>query len=357
MGLPIIVPPTILHAHMSSTTPQSYTVYQWEAPNTRLVKAEQPWQNPEQGEVVVKILASGVCATDDLIRVGSFPARFPVVPGHEIVGDIVAVHPSVIDFRVGDRVGAPFQRGFCGDCHHCQSGQLMGCDKLMNFLTGASYDGGYAQFLRVPTTGVCRISKEIDPAEAAPLMCAGVTVFNGLEQLKIKPNSTVAIQGIGGLGHLALQYAKAMGARTVAISTSDKKKELSLQLGADIYIDESSQNAVEELQKLGGADVIVSTAPNAAGMLKLIDGLAFEGKLLVVSAPHDQVPFNPGVLLGKRLSIHGTFVGTAEDCARTVEYTVKHNIKVLVEKFPFSKAEEVFRHRENARFRSVIVPE
>ncbi|GJE88067.1 GroES-like domain-containing protein [Phanerochaete sordida] len=337
--------------------PKSYTAYQWEAANTPLTRTERPWKDPEHGEVVVKVLACGVCGTDGGLHTGKLgPVQFPLIPGHEVVGDVVSIHPSVEEFKVGDRVGAPWQRAYCGSCSHCKKGVLLGCDKLMMFSTGGSFDGGIAEYLRVPTSGICHLPKDIDPAEAAPLMCAGVTVFKGMENLNIKPGSTVAIQGVGGLGHLAVQYSKAMGFRTIAISTSSDKRDLSLKLGADIFIDESTQNAAEELQKLGGANVIVTTAPRAEAIIRMIGGLAFEGKLLVLSLPLDAALFQPVALPGKRLSIHGWFVGTAEDCCETVKYSARHNVKVLVEKFPMAKAEEAFQHREKAHFRAVILP-
>lgn len=336
--------------------PQTYIAYRFEKAGAPLTRAELPWTEPKEGEVVVKVLATGICASDSLVQGGGLLGGFPRVPGHEVVGEVAAVHPSVKDFKVGQRVGAGWQRGFCGKCKNCVSGKRMGCAELFQHGTGCTHDGGLAQYMVVPTSGICHMPQDMDPAESAPLLCAGLTIYKAMTHNKVPEGSLVAVHGVGGLGHLAIQYSKAMGYRTVAISSSSSKKELSLRLGADVYIDESTQDAVEELQKLGGADMIVSTAPTSAGAWKMLGGLAFEGKLVVVSLPTDVAPLSPSMLCAKRLTITGDLIGDADDCAETIAFSNKHGIKPTVEKFPLEKANEAFDHRPKAFFRAVVLP-
>ncbi|KIP05952.1 hypothetical protein PHLGIDRAFT_516955 [Phlebiopsis gigantea 11061_1 CR5-6] len=337
--------------------PASYIAYCFEKAQGPLTRAEVSWKDPQEGEVVLKVLACGMCGTDTIVQVGGLPSGFPRVPGHEIVGEIVATHPSVKDFTVGQRVGAGWQRDFCRKCSNCLSGKQMGCNELVKFTTGCACDGGLAQYVTIPTTGICPVPQDADPAEVAPLLCAGLTVYKAMSYNQVPAQSLVAIHGIGGLGHLAIQYSKAMGYRTVAISSTGSKKDVAVSLGADYYIDESTQDAVAELQKLGGAAEIVTTAPSSAAAWKMLDGLAFEGKLLVLSLPLDTgAPLSPSMLCTRRLSISGYLVGDADDCAETIVFSKKHGIKCMVETFPLDKAQEAFAHRSKAKFRAVVLP-
>ncbi|KAJ3549162.1 hypothetical protein NM688_g5212 [Phlebia brevispora] len=353
--------------------PKSYTAYHFEEANSPLVKVELPWKEPQENEVVVEVLASGVCGSDHCVRAGLIGNSWPRVPGHEIVGDIVSKHPSVTNFKIGQRVGVPWNSRYCYKCRFCRSGVFEGCVERSAYTIGGARDGGYAQYVVVPADGLCSVPEVLDPAEVAPMMCAGVTVYsthsvNGwviaadesspesLLYLNIPPGAVVAIQGVGGLGHLAIQFCRAMGYKTVAVSSSGAKRDIALQLGAHVYIDESKVDAVQELRRLGGADVIMSTVPCGQVTMKLLAGLAYEGKLVVLGLSEETAVFAPRALPPNRWSIHGFLCGTAKDCEDTIEFAMLHDIRCIVEKFPLDQAWEAFQHLEHARFRAVIVP-
>jgi len=339
---------------MTVSHPSSYTAYAFKEKGGKLVKVTKEWKDPEVNQVIVKVLACGVCGSDVLVENQRLGTGLPKVPGHEIVGDVVAVHPSEKQFKVGDRVGSGWHGSHCGICKFCRSGDFNVCENEQ--IDGVTLDGGYAEYVTLQSEAVCWIPKDLDPAETAPLLCAGVTTFNSLRHMSTKPGDIVAVQGIGGLGHLAVQFARAMGFRTVALSHSDAKRDLAHKLGAIAYIDSSKQDIVQELQKMGGANVIMCTAPQANMMQGLIPGLTVGGQLLILALAEDESTINLSSLITKRLSIRGWPSGSAKDSEECVEFAKHMGIKCMVERFPLDKAQEAFEHRDTARFRGVVVP-
>jgi D-arabinose 1-dehydrogenase-like Zn-dependent alcohol dehydrogenase len=327
-----------------------------EKPGAPWAIKEVPVNQPKQGEILIKVHACGVCHSDSFLQQGAFGdgASFPRIPGHEVIGSVVAVGDGEKKWKVGDKVGGPWHGGHDGICKSCNRGLFQICDNGQ--VNGVSRDGGYAEYCTLRTEAVVRIPHDADPAEYAPLLCAGVTVFNGIRKMNIVPGDIVAIQGLGGLGHLAVQYARKLGYRTVALSTSSNKKDFATQLGATDYIDTSKENAAEALQKMGGASLIVVTAPNPEVMGPLVNGLGPLGKLLIL-APVGEVPINTVPLIMKGASVHGWPSGHALDSEEAIAFAEKQGVKCMVEKFPFDKVEDAVKHMESGkvRFRSVIV--
>ncbi|KAF1945973.1 alcohol dehydrogenase [Clathrospora elynae] len=326
-------------------------------------KAGAPWtikdipvSPPNRGEILIKVLACGVCHSDAFVQQGHLGDVFPRIPGHEVIGTVVAVGEGETKWKVGERVGGGWHGGHDGVCKSCNRGLFQMCEKEK--VNGVTRDGGYAEYCTLKTEATVRIPADANPAEYAPLLCAGVTVFNGIRKMNITPGDTIAIQGLGGLGHLALQYSRKMGYRTVALSTSSSKKDFAFQLGATDYIDTSSESAAAGLQKMGGAALIVVTAPNPDIMGPLVDGLAPCGKLLIL-APVGNVPIDTASLVMKGRSVHGWPSGHALDSEEAIDFAEKQGVKCLVEKFPFDKVKDAVRHMESGkvRFRSVIVME
>ncbi|EMD42299.1 hypothetical protein CERSUDRAFT_129868 [Gelatoporia subvermispora B] len=281
------------------------------------------------------------------------PTGLPRVPGHEIIGDVVAVHPGETLWKVGDRVGAGWHGGHCGVCAHCRRGDFICCGKAT--ANGIFVDGGYAEYTTLRTEACARIPDDIDPAEAAPQLCAGITVFNSLRNMTCQPPDYVAVQGIGGLGHLAIQFARAMGFRVIALSSGSAKEELARKLGAHIYLDGSKVDQAAELQKLGGARVIMCTAPNPRIIESLVPGLSVNGELLLL-ALCDDIKISPSDLIMKRASIRGWPSGHAKDDEDTIAFAIAQGVKCMVDKFPLEKAQEAYDHRGSARFRAVLIP-
>jgi len=299
--------------------------------------------------------------------------KYPIVPGHEIVGDVVAIPSTEKKWQVGQRVGSGWHGGHCHTCASCRVGDFTTCENedingaslgVYIILSGMEYifhvpgsarHGGYAEYVTLRTEAVAAIPDGMDPAEVAPLLCAGVTMFNSLRHMSCLPPDIVAIQGIGGLGHLGIQYANAMGFRAVALSSSPAKEELSKALGAEVYVDGSKVNQAEALQKLGGAKLIMCTAPNAEVIRSLIPGLGVNGELLILALTTDAT-INLSSLIAKRLSIRGWPGGVASDSEDCIKFAKVHGIKVMVQKFPLKQANEAYDHRSSARFRAVIIP-
>jgi len=338
----------------SAAHPTTYKAYAFLERGGDLRPVDIEWKDPQPGEIVVKVLACGVCASDEIAKLQYFPTvTYPRIPGHEVIGDVAAIPSTEKLWKVGQRVGSGWHGGHCHTCERCRSGDFTMCSSQT--INGIGKDGGYAQYVTLRTEAIVSIPDDIDPAEAAPLLCAGLTAFNGLRHMSAKPPSLVAVQGIGGLGHLAIQFAKAMGFRPLALSSSADKKELALKLGAESYFDGSKVNQAQELQKIGGAKVIVCTAPNPEIIQSLVDGLAVDGELLILALTGAAtVPLIPFV--GKRLSLRAWNTGTARDSEECVEFVQAHGIKALVETFPLEKAQEAYDRRSSARFRAVIVP-
>lgn len=335
--------------------PKSYKAYAFTEKGGKLQPVTVSWKDPGENQVVLKVLACGVCAGDEVPKEQLMPTGLPRIPGHEIVGDIASIHPSVKAFKIGDRVGAGWHGGHCFNCEGCRSGDFVTCNQDRPF-TGIFVDGGYAEYVTVRAEALVRIPEGLDPVEAAPLLCAGITTFGGLLHAGLKPGDTVAIQGIGGLGHLAIQFANKMGYRTIALSSSPSKREASLELGAVEYLDSSQVNQAAELQKLGGAKAILACAPNAESFRMLLGGLGNDGSLIILSVPHEEFKVSAILMIMKRLSIRAWGAGGPHEMEKCLEFSKQQGIKTLVETFPLDKAQEAFDRRSTARFRAVIVP-
>jgi len=319
-----------------------------------LVEREVPTAGP--GQVRIKVEACGICHSDAFVKFGAYPGlQLPRIPGHEIAGTVDAVGDGVSAWKVGERVGVGWHGGHCFECKACRKGQFINCEKAQ--VCGISYDGGYAEFAVVPEEAVARMPAELSAVDAAPLLCAGITTYNALRNSGARAGDTVAVQGIGGLGHLGLQYAAKMGFRTIAISRGADKEALARQLGAHEYIDTQVTPAAEGLQKLGGADLVLATAPNAEAMGSTVNGLKPRGKLLIIAAPQDPVAVSAFSLLSGK-TVAGWPSGTAIDSEETLSFSALTSIRPRIERFKLEQADEAFaRVMENrVRFRAVLTP-
>jgi D-arabinose 1-dehydrogenase-like Zn-dependent alcohol dehydrogenase len=318
-----------------------------------IVEREIPQPGP--GQVRIKVEACGICHSDALTKEGSWPGiQYPRIPGHEIAGVIDAVGTGVTLWKAGQRVGVGWAGGFDFECESCRRGDFILCDNLK--VTGINFDGGYAEYVVVPEEGVAAIPDDLPAAEAAPLMCAGITVYNSLRNAGARAGDVVAVQGIGGLGHLGIQYAKQMGFYTVAIGQSKDKESLAKKLGAKQYIDASTGQLTQEMQKLGGAKVALATAPSAKAMAEMIGVLAKSGKLLVVGAALEPIPVNGVQLLTQKQSIQGWPSGTAKDSEDTLKFSLLTGVRPMIEEYPLTKAAEAYERMISgkARFRVVL---
>src|SRR6516165_3659820 len=273
---------------------------------------------PGAGTVRIKVKACGVCHSDSLTKEGGFPGlQYPRVPGHEVAGVIDAVGPGAAGWEPGQKVGVGWNGGYCGYCDHCRRGEFFAC--VRGQVTGISFDGGYAEYMNAPVSAVALMPSELSPVEAAPLLCAGLTTFNALRNSGARPGDVVAVHGLGGLGHLGVQYAAKMGFRTVAIARGQDKGPLARQLGAAVYIDSQAQDPAAELQKLGGAAAILATATSGEAMSAVQGGLAVNGTLLVVGAAPSMQVSPIFLLLGNR-SVKGWYSGTSIDSQDTLAF-------------------------------------
>jgi alcohol dehydrogenase, propanol-preferring len=310
---------------------------------------------PGVGQVRIAVDACGVCHSDAMVKGGQFPGlELPRIPGHEIAGRVDAVGAQVTEWKVGDAVGVGWHGGHCFVCKACRKGLFINCEKAK--ITGITHDGGYAEYVVVPHESVARMPAGLDPVDAGPLLCAGVTTYNSLRNSGARAGDTVAVQGIGGLGHLAIQYAARMGFRTVALSRGADKEALARSLGAHEYVDTDKGSAAEGLQKLGGADLVLATAPSSAAMAATVDGLKPRGKLLIVAAAFEPLQVSAlGLLSGK--SIAGWPSGSAFDSEETMAFSALTGVRPRVERFKLEQAEEAFAHvmANKVRFRAVLV--
>jgi D-arabinose 1-dehydrogenase-like Zn-dependent alcohol dehydrogenase len=315
-----------------------------------VVRKEVPVPGPH--EVLIKVEACGVCHGDAIPIQGTFPGlSYPRVPGHEVVGTIAGLGPQVTGWVDGSRVGVGWSGGHCMVCKECAAGRPQSCKDP--WTTGLSADGGYAEYMVARTSALIRIPSELSSVEAAPLLCAGGTTFSALKESEAKGGDLVAIHGIGGLGHLAVQYANRLGFKTVALSRGRDKEALALELGAHVYVDTEATDAAKELQKLGGARVILATAPNAKAISGLVNGLGMGGVLIIVAAVNEPMQVFPGQLFRGDRSIkgwHGRRPGDA------LEFSVLFNVLPMVETFPLERAAEAFDKMMSAtvHFRSVL---
>ena len=319
-----------------------------------LVERDIPAPGP--GEVRVTVQACGVCHSDSIAKEGLFPnAPFPIVPGHEIAGVIDAVGPGVVGWAPGARVGVGWFGGNCGHCEPCRRGWLVDCRNLR--IPGVNYDGGYAEAMVAPASALASIPDDLSAEDAAPLLCAGVTTYHALRESVARPGDLVAIQGIGGLGHLGVQFAAKMGFRTAAIARGRDKEALARKLGAHIYIDSDAQNVAAELTKLGGAKVILSTITSGKAMSAMIPGLAVRGQLIVVGVGMDPIQVSGlDLIMGSR-SVVGHASGASIDSQDTLAFSALSGVRPVIETLPLERAAEAYDKMMSgdARFRMVLV--
>ena len=318
-----------------------------------LVQREIP--QPAPGWVRIKVQACGICHSDSLVKEGHWPGlQFPRVPGHEVVGFVDAVGAGVEQWKPRQRVGVGWHGGHCGHCNACRSGNFFGCQVALQ-VTGISFDGGYAQYMVAPAIALALVPDELSPVEAAPLMCAGITTYNALRNSPARPGDLVAVLGLGGLGHLAVQYASKMGFRTVGIARGADKAPLARELGAVHYIDSQAQDPSAELQKLGGAKVIVATVTHGGAMSAALGGLGLNGTLLVIGAA-DPMQVSPLVLIMGRRAVKGWYSGTADDSQDTLNFSVLTKVRSRNEVYPLEKVAEAYDRMMSgkARFRVVL---
>ncbi len=334
-------------------------------PRMRAVQVGKPGGNfevveraipePGRGQVRVKVEACGICHSDALVKEGYWPGiQYPRVPGHEIAGRIDAVGADVTLWKPGQPVGVGWHGGHCFICDPCRRGEFILCQNEK--ITAISFDGGYAEYMIAPAEAVAAMPDDLPADEAAPLLCAGITVYNAMRNTGARAGDTVAIQGIGGLGHLGIQYARQMGFRTVAIGRGGDKEALARKLGAHEYVDTSKGSAAEALQKLGGAHVILATAPDSKSTSPLIEGLAKDGTLLIVGAGAEPLTFTPLQLIGPRRTVRGWPSGTAKDSEDTLRFSSLTGVRPMIERYPLEKAAEAYERMISgkARFRVVL---
>jgi len=337
------------------TTHDTMRAMQVPAPGEPLEAVDKPIPEPGPEEVRVAVEACGICHSDAFIKEGGHPAvEYPRVPGHEIAGQIDAVGERVSLWSEGDRVGVGWHGGHCFTCDPCRRGDFQGCEH--GEVTGLHFDGGYAEYATVPAEAVGRVPDALDAVDAAPLLCAGITTFNALRHADADPGDLVAIQGIGGLGHLGVQYAHEMGFETVALSRSPDKAALATELGADHFVDTSAVDAGEALQSLGGARVVLATAPAADAMREATEGLGRDGSLVAVGIPSEAVPVDIQGLVGVRGSVRGWPSGDAADWEDTLEFSALRDVRPEVETMPLSDAQQAYDRMmaNDARFRVVL---
>ena len=310
---------------------------------------------PGRGQVRIKVEACGLCYSDSLVKEGHFPGiQYPRVPGHEIAGRIDAIGADVTLWKPGQRVGVGWHGGHCFQCDPCRRGDFILCQ--FEKVTAITFDGGYAEYMVAPAEAVGAIPDDLPADQAAPLLCAGITVFNSLRNSGARAGDLVAVQGIGGLGHLGIQYAHRMGFRTVAIGRGKDKEPLARKLGAHEYVDTSAGAPAQALQKLGGARVILATAPDSKSISALVDGLAGNGKLWVVGADMEPLAISPLQIIGGRKAIQGWASGTAKDSEDTLKFSSLSGVRPMIERYPLEKAAEAYDQMISgrARFRVVL---
>jgi D-arabinose 1-dehydrogenase-like Zn-dependent alcohol dehydrogenase len=318
-----------------------------------IVEREIP--QPESGHVRIRVQACGVCHSDTVTKEGLFPGiTYPRVPGHEVAGAIDEIGPGVTQWKKGERVGVGWHGGQDGTCLACRRGDFVNCANLK--ICGLSYDGGYAEYMVAPVEALAHMPESLDAAEAAPLMCAGITTFNALRHSGALPSDLVAVQGIGGLGHLGIQFAQKFGYRVAAIGRGPENGSLAKKLGAHVYIDSAATNAAAELQRLGGARVILCTAPSSKAMSSLVGGLGVNGRMMVVGATMDPIEVTPiQLILGNR-SLQGWASGIPTDTEDTLRFSEMSGVRPMIETYPLAQAAEAYARMMSgkAEFRVVL---
>jgi D-arabinose 1-dehydrogenase-like Zn-dependent alcohol dehydrogenase len=325
-------------------------------PNGPLELVEREIPEPRAGTVRVRVQACGICHSDSFTKEGTFPnIKYPRVPGHEIAGIIDALGTGVLGWTVGQPVGIGWHGGHCGYCDSCRRGDFVVC-QIAAQVSGITYDGGYSEYMIAPSEALALIPTELTAVEAGPLMCAGVTTFNSLRHSGAIAGDTVAILGIGGLGHLGVQFAAKMGFRTVAIARGADKEPLARRLGASHYIDSQTKNPADELLKLGGARIILATATSGKAFAAALGGLAIDGKMIIVGAAGDPMEVSAFQLIGGRRSIAGWPSGRSIDSQDTLRFSALTGVRSMNEIFPLERATEAYERMMSgkARFRVVL---
>jgi D-arabinose 1-dehydrogenase-like Zn-dependent alcohol dehydrogenase len=318
-----------------------------------IVEREIP--EPRAGWVRIKVHACGICHSDSLVKDGTWPGiQYPRVPGHEVIGIVDAVGPDVAGWKSSQRVGIGWHGGHCGYCDSCRRGDFFACQVAL-LTTGISYDGGYAEYMIAPAEALASVPEELSSVESAPLMCAGVTTFNALRHSGARGGDVVAVLGIGGLGHLGVQFAAKMGFKTVAIARGKDKEPLAKKLGAIHYIDSQTQDPAAELNKLGGAKVVIATVTNAVAMTAVLGGLAANGVLIVIGAA-GPLSVDPILLISGKRSVKGWYSGTSIDSQDTLKFSASVGVQSMNEIFPLERVNEAYERMMSgkARFRVVL---
>jgi D-arabinose 1-dehydrogenase-like Zn-dependent alcohol dehydrogenase len=319
----------------------------------QIVEREIP--NPSAGQVRIKVQACGVCHSDQFTKEGTWPGiQYPRVPGHEVVGLIDELDAGVTEWKKGQRVGVGWHGGHDGTCRQCRRGDFRNCQNLK--VPGISYDGGYQQYMVAPVEALVAMPESLDAAEAAPLLCAGITMYNALRHSGAMPGDLVAVLGIGGLGHLGIQFANKFGYKVAAIGRGSENAALAKKLGASVYLDSKSTNAAEALQKLGGAQLILATAPSSKAMSEIFDGLGPNGKLMVIGAAFDPIEVSPVQLVSGSRTIQGWASGTSADEEDTLRFAELTGVRPMIETYPLEKAAEGYARMISgkAQFRVVL---
>jgi D-arabinose 1-dehydrogenase-like Zn-dependent alcohol dehydrogenase len=320
-----------------------------------LEMVDLPIPEPGREQVRIKVQACGVCHSDSVTVQGLFPGiSFPISPGHEVIGTVDKLGEDVDQWQVGQRVGLGWYGGHCGKCEPCRRGDLVLCRKMI--IPGVAYSGGYAEYLVCPAEALAAVPESLSSAEGAPLLCAGITTLNALRNSGARAGDLVAILGIGGLGHLGVQFASKMGFETVAIARGADKASFAKQLGAEHYIDSNAGSIGEALQKLGGAKLILSTVTDAGTISAAAGGLGYNGKLVIVGIPAEPIQVSVGNLIMNRQTVSGWPSGTAIDSEDTLRFSALENVLPIIERYPLEKAPEAYERMMSgkARFRVVI---
>ncbi|MEM5382840.1 alcohol dehydrogenase [Paraburkholderia phymatum] len=324
-------------------------------PGGALEIVERDVPAPGPGHVLIKVQACGICHSDSMTKDGLWPGlQYPRVPGHEVAGVIDTLGAGVGGWKAGERVGVGWHGGHCGHCANCRRGHFVVCENAQ--VPGISYDGGYAEYLVAPVEALARMPSELDDVDAAPLLCAGITTFNALRNSGARAGDVVAILGIGGLGHLGVQFAQRMGFRTVAIARGEDKAPLAKQLGAHHYIDSRTQNVADALRALGGAKVVLATVTNGDAMTATLGGLALDGKLIIVGVAEKPIEVPSVQFIMGRNAVQGWPSGTSADSEDTLAFSALSGVKPMIETYPLERAAEAYDRMMSgaARFRVVL---
>ena len=333
----------------------TYKAVEVSAPGVLRV-VERPMPAPGPGQVRIRVEACGICHTDAATISGAYPGlTLPRVPGHEVVGRVEALGSGVSRWKIGQRVGVGLIAGEDGVCEPCRRGDMVNCQNPT--VLGVTVDGGYAEVMIAEARAIASIPDELSSAEAAPLLCAGITTYNALRNAGLRGGDLVAVQGIGGLGHLGVQFARRLGFHTVAIGRGSDKEKLAKDLGAHVYIDTALDDATAVLQRMGGARAILATAPSGDSMGPLVSALAVRGKLIVVGVPQDQIQLSAFPLVFGGRSVYGSLTGTAIEQEDTLAFSVLENIRPMIETAPLEQAADAYARmmQGKARFRMVLV--